>query len=121
MSVDQATAFKVFLSYAQDDIALVKEFVKHLTTLREQGLMTLWYDQYLEPGQDRAKEITHHLHAASIILLCTSSSFLASQSHARSELVQALERQKSKGVRVIPVLLRPCLLTKAPFDLDPLL
>jgi hypothetical protein len=66
-------------------------------------------------------EIDIHLHAAHIILLLISANFLASEYCVSREMMRALERHERGEAHVIPVLLRPVLITDAPFaKLQPL-
>ena len=79
MPIDQADAFEMFLSYAKEDKAFVEKLLAHLSSLRNQGLITVWHDQNISPGQERTKETNHHLTTAPIILLLISSDFMASR------------------------------------------
>lgn len=105
----------LFYSYAHEDEDLRDELAKHLKLLERQGILSSWHDRAIEPGQDWNKEISQQLLAAKIILLLVSADFLASDYIWGHELKVALERHQKGEVRVVPILLRPCDWTTAPF------
>jgi hypothetical protein len=96
----------LFYSYAQADTALRDELDKHLSSLRQGGLITQWYDRYMSAGTERADQTNQHLNTAHIILLLISSDFLASDYCYSQEMKRALARHWTGEARVIPVLLR---------------
>src|SRR5437879_11222322 len=94
-------AVSVFLSYAHEDEPLLKELLKHLSLLKQQGLISSWYDRQIVPGTNWADTIDDRLEQASIILLLVSSAFLASDYCSQVEVKRALERHKAGETRVI--------------------
>src|SRR5437660_5363862 len=70
-----------------------------------------WSDQQLLPGADFAQERKRALESATHILLLLSEDYLASEV-CYQEMLSALECQRNGKARVIPILLRPCLLPK---------
>lgn len=106
---------RVFLSYAQEDVKLRDELEKHLAGLRRSGHVLVWHDRMIGPGRDRSGAIDAQLEAADIILLLVSSSFLASDYCFEVEVAKALERHRNGQARIIPVLVRDCDWTGAPF------
>src|SRR5450755_1249077 len=105
----------MFLSYAHEDESLRSELEKHLSLLQRQGLVSTWQDRQITAGTDWAQEIDEHLNRASIILLLVSSDFLASDYCYGVEMQCALDRDKADQARVIPIMVRPCDKTGAPF------
>ena len=105
----------LFYSYAHEDEDLRDELAKHLKLLERQGILSSWHDRAIEPGQDWNQEISEQLLAAKIILLLVSANFLASDYIWGHELRVAIERHQHGEARVIPVILRPCDWTTAPF------
>jgi hypothetical protein len=59
--------------------------------------------------------ISQELERADIILLLVSPDFLASEYCYGTEMTRALQRHVAGEARVIPVVLRPCEWTQAPF------
>ncbi len=101
------TPIEVFCSYAHEDEALRKKLNKQLSTLRRQGLITLWHDRQINAGLLWADEIDVHLKSAQIILLLISSDFIDSDYCYGVEMEQALARHEAGVARVIPIILRP--------------
>jgi TIR domain len=109
------TPVEVFCSYAHEDEAWLHKLGKHLSLLKRQGLISLWYDRLISPGTDWAKSIDTHLETASVILLLVSADFFTSDYCYGIEMKRALERQKAGKAQVIPILVRPVDWKNAPF------
>lgn len=105
----------LFYSYAHEDERLRQKLERHLSLLRQQGLITEWHDHKIVPGTDWAHAIDAHLNSASVILLLISSHFLASDYCNGVEMRRALERHQANEACVIPILLRPVDWQRAPF------
>ncbi|GAC1378034.1 MAG: hypothetical protein NVS4B7_00230 [Ktedonobacteraceae bacterium] len=99
-------AIKVFISYTRKDEAFQDDLMKHLTSMRREGLIKLWYDHDTEAGENEKEEAKKHLDTAGIILLLVSPNYLRSDYHYDVEMQEALERHKTGKVRVIPIILR---------------
>ena len=109
------TPIEVFYSYAHEDESHLQRLCTHLTMLRRQGLISTWHERKIVPGTDWAQTIDTHLEQASIILLLVSPDFLASDYCYAIEMERALQRHNANEARVIPVILRPCDWSYAPF------
>jgi hypothetical protein len=107
---------KVFVSYSQEDLDLVTVLDRHLSALRREGLISLWIDREIGPGQEWREAIDQNINDAAIILLMISSSFIASEYCWDVELRHALERHAAGSARVIPVILRDCDWHHLPFS-----
>src|SRR5450755_2292645 len=115
------SAINVFISYAHEDEALLRQLETHLSPLKRQGLIATWYDRQLVAGTNWAGEIDAHLEQASIILLLVSADFLASNYCYEIEMTRALARHEAGQARVIPIALRSVDWKGAPFaHLQPL-
>ena len=106
---------KVFLSYAHEDEPLLRKLETHLSLLKRQGLISIWYDRQIVPGTNWAKAIDQRLEQASIILLLVSADFLASDYCYQVEMKRAMARHEPGEARVIPIVVRPCDWSHAPF------
>lgn len=106
---------KVFLSYSHEDEGHLQELQKHLSLLERQGLIQTWHDHQIDAGQDRRGKIDRRLESAGIVLLLVSPSFLASDDCWDVETKRALLRHEEGVARVVPVIVRPCDWTGAPF------
>ena len=112
---DSSTPVEVFYSYAHKDETFRNKLETHLSLLRRQGLITIWHDRHILPGNDWSQAIDEHLEQASVILLLISADFLASDYCYGLEMQRALERHQANEARVIPILLRPVDWNNAPF------
>jgi hypothetical protein len=106
---------KVFLSYAHEDIDLIDTLERHLAALRREGLVSLWIDREIGPGEEWRASIDDNIGDASIILLAITSSFIASEYCWDVELRHALARHEEGTARVIPLILRDCDWHNLPF------
>ncbi len=106
---------EVFYSYAQADEPLCKELEKHLSLLRQQGIITEWHHRKIVAGTEWQHAIDTHLMTASVILLLISADYLASDYCYGTEMQRALARHTTGDAYVIPVLLRPVDWQDAPF------
>src|SRR6266571_7124219 len=99
--------FEVFISYAHEDKELLKELQKHLSNLKQQNIITSWFDGDISPGTEWREQIIEHLNRAQIILLLISADFMASDFCSSIEMTQAIARHNADEARVIPIILRP--------------
>jgi len=100
--------------YSHQDEDLRKELEKHLATLRRYGVIDIWQDRRIGPGDEFDREISNQLESADIVLLLVSSDFLHSDYCYDIEVKRALERHAEGSTRVIPAILRPCDWQKTP-------
>lgn len=105
----------VFFSYSHKDEALRDQLEAHLSLLRNQGLIDVWYDRRIVAGDALDNAIFRELETADIILLLISSDFLNSTYCFAREMNRAMERHAAGTARVIPVILRHCDWQNAPF------
>jgi hypothetical protein len=106
---------EIFISYTHEDGSLLKELIKHLSMMKRDGLVKLWYDRDIDAGDEWEQDITQHLNSARVILLLVSSSFVASDYCYGVEVGRAMERQGAGEAIVIPIILRPADWKTAPF------
>lgn len=99
---------KLFFSYSHVDEKLRDRLEKHLKLLMREGLIEVWHDRRILPGDKFGDAISDELEAADIVLLLISADFIASEYCFSIEMKRALERDASGEARVIPVILRMC-------------
>lgn len=97
---------KMFVSYAKKDERLAQELLKHLAVLIRNKLITVWHPGKMVLNQNVAEETMKQFNLAYIILLLVSPDFLASEPYEKI-VSRAMERRKTEGTLVVPVLLRP--------------
>lgn len=106
---------EVFYSYSHKDEQLRDQLNAHLIVLKRQHVIDDWHDRRISAGQEWEGRIHEHVNSAKVILLLISSDFLASDYCYDIEMARALERHYSGEAIVIPVILRACDWTSAPF------
>jgi internalin A len=106
---------RVFCSYSHKDEDLRAELETHLKLLQRQGVISLWHDRRIPPGDEWKKQIDEELNRADIISLLVSSDFLASDYCYDIEVDRAMARHDANEARVIPVVVRDVAWHKAPF------
>lgn len=102
---------KLFISYSHKDENLVKEFISHLSPLKNNETITEWYDRRIETGEEFQNDIDNNLDNADIVCLMISNHFLSSKACLDEKNV-ALNLKSQKGIRVIPVIISPCAWTE---------
>jgi len=98
----------VFISYSHRDESWKDRLVRQLRVLQRQGLLDVWDDRRIGGGEDWRAEIDAAMARARVAVLLVSADFLSSDFILDEEVPRLLQRRKSEGVRVIPVIVRPC-------------
>lgn len=98
---------EIFISYAHEDEPLRQHLEKHLSTLKNQGIINVWHNRQIKAGEERNQIIDARLNAARIILLLISPDFMASTYCYGKEMEYAMKRHERKEACVIPIILRP--------------
>ena len=98
----------VFISYSHKDKKWKDDFVTQLGVLQEQGLLNLWHDRQIGAGEDWYEKIQEAMNAASVAVLLISAHSLTSKFILREEVKHLLQRRKAEGLRIFPIIIRPC-------------
>jgi len=99
---------KIFISYSHKDEEWKDKLTDHLKVLEMEGYCTLWDDRKIEMGDDWFPEIEKALKKAQIVIMMISDHFLTSNFIWKEEVPRILERRRKEGVRVIPIIVKPC-------------
>ncbi len=99
---------RVFISYSYEDEEWKDLLVTQLGVLQQQGILDLWDDRRIKAGEDWYQEIKEAINRASVAILMVSANFLTSKFILNEEVPRLLERQEKKGLRVLPVIVKPC-------------
>ena len=106
---------KLFISYAKDNrqkwLLPVRE---HLLGLHRVGVIELWEDSRIDPGEGWDETIAAALEAADIVVLLISSAFTASE-YCHREMARALERRAAGGAEVVWIYADHCDFDAQPF------
>ena len=97
-----------FISYTHADEALKDQFLQHLAPLRREGLISVWHDRMLKPGDHLDQIIQRELASSDLIILLVSAAFLNSEYCYEEEMQRAFARQRMGEAKVVAVILRPC-------------
>jgi hypothetical protein len=106
---------QVFISYSHSDEALRADLEKHLSLLKRQGLVDIWSDHCIRPGEAFGTAISAGLESSNIVLLLISVDFLNSDYCFSIEMTRAMEKHARGDAVVVPIILRPCDWHSAPF------
>jgi TIR domain len=106
----------VFVSYAHADERLKEQFLVHLAALKRQGLVGVWHDRMLKPGQHLDSAIEAKLAAANLVILLVSPDFINSDYCIEKEMQRAFARAKQGQCKVAAIILRPCQWREIPID-----
>ncbi|MBI5184231.1 MAG: toll/interleukin-1 receptor domain-containing protein [Nitrospinae bacterium] len=98
----------VFISYSHKDENWKDRLVLQLKTLEKQGYLNVWDDRRIHGGDDWLQEITKAMNSAKAAVLLISPDFLVSDFILTEEIPPLLEKRQKEGMRVIPLIVRPC-------------
>ena len=107
---------RVFISYSSTDARLKDDLLVRLKPMQAtQGLVDVWEDRCIIPGEDWDGVIRKELEIADVVLLMVSPKFLASNYINGVEVAAAVSRAKAGEALVIPIILEKCGYKHAPF------
>jgi len=104
----------VFLSYSHKDEDWKDRLRKQLKVLEQIGTFVVWDDRKIDAGETWYDEIRAAMDRAEVAVCMISADYLASDFCVKEEIPYLLRRRGEQGMRLLPVLLRPC-----PWDLVP--
>lgn len=95
---------KVFITYSHRDREAKGELVTRLSVMVQNGLIEIWHDNEILPGDRWSKALSNNLQTSDILLYLVSAASLASK-NCNEELTEAL---KKASLRIIPIILEAC-------------
>ena len=101
----------VFISYSHDDGEWLDRVRKSLKLLERKGLVDLWDDSAIKPGQKWREEIDKALGKSKVAVLLVSQNFAASDFILDEELPYILESAKRQSVLLLWIAV-----SSAPYD-----
>lgn len=99
----------IFISYAHADEADKDRLVSELSILQRKKLVKAWDDRQIDGGDEWRHEIFKAMDGCDLALLLVSRHFLASEFIQSDELTHLLKRRDSHNIRVVSLVLSPCL------------
>lgn len=112
--IPEKRPLKVFISYAHKDEAFKDELAIMLRSMERNGVIDAWQDRRIEPGEEWYEAIQTAMNECDLAILLVSKSFLASRFITSEEIPKLLQRRKQAGMRVVPVIIRPCMWDSEP-------
>ncbi|MEM7042238.1 MAG: TIR domain-containing protein [Pseudomonadota bacterium] len=105
---DDAPRPLIFISYSHEDDE-AKDFVaSHIGVLEQIGDVERWDDSRIGLGDTWSKEIDDKLQRCWVAILLISKDFLDSEFCMQKEVPVLLERRRSAGMMIAPILLADC-------------
>jgi len=99
---------KVFISYSHNDKVWKDQLLEPLRALERNGHFSVWVDDDIVAGDEFMDEIGEALDSSDAAVLLITNSFLNSEFIHGKELPRILKKHKRDGMRVFPLIVRPC-------------
>ena len=94
---------KIFVTYAHKNTKEKEELITHLAVMKQEGLISIWHDNEILPGDKWRDAIFDNLADSDLLLYLVSAYSLAS-GNCNKELAAALNVE----IKVIPIILENC-------------
>ncbi len=109
---------KIFISYSHKDEPFKNELDIILISLQRRGIVGTWQDRRIEPGSEWLDLITKVIEECEMAILLVSPDFIASRFIQEKGLAYLFQRRIIEGLRVVPIIVRPCLWQDEPVIKD---
>jgi tetratricopeptide (TPR) repeat protein len=108
MATTDSQPKRVFISYSHKDEDWKERLHTQLKVLELENQLTVWEDRQIAAGDNWNPSIEQAIHSAQVAVLLISADFLVSSFIRGEEVPRLLERRTKDGLRVIPLILKPC-------------
>ena len=108
------SALKLFISYSHEDEEFKDELLTMLAGLQQQDVIDVWQDRQIEEGDEWYQAIQNAINECDLAILLVSPHFIASRFIRDKELPHLLQRRRTQGLRVVPIIVRPCMWQSEP-------
>lgn len=113
-----STQLELMILYHQGDEALRQELETYLAPLKNNGIISIWHDAKILPGESVTDLMIQNLNSSRIIVPLLTANFFADQRIYEEFLPIAMNRYKSGEVKLAPIVMTPCDVESSPlFDL----
>ncbi len=99
---------KIFVSYSHADIKHMDRLLVHLAPLKSAADLEIWTDEQIAGGDAWAPAIDQAISSATLAIFLVTADFLNSDFITRKEVPSLLERRQKEGLRLYPILAKPC-------------
>ncbi len=107
---------KIFCSYSHKDEEIKDELEKHLSIYKRIGLIELWTDRKILPGENWSLRINDEIENSDVVLFLVSADFISSDYCFEVEVKKAIKQHEMGQSVVVPIILRECNWEGAPFE-----
>lgn len=114
--IDASPRRIVFISYAHADESHLDRLRIHLGPISQRVGVELWDDTRIEPGRRWREELDEAVDSAVAAILLVSADYLASEFVQQEELPRLVAAADYGSLRLVPVLVGPCVLDDNPLD-----
>jgi TIR domain len=104
----------VFVCYSHKDSRFLRRLQAHCAPLIRSGLVAVWSDQKLRPGEPWRDKIMQAIDSAQVAVLLLSANFYESEFISSVELPSMLMKRSTAGLTVIPVICNHCRFERDP-------
>lgn len=105
----QNVLLKLIVCYSKRDLVCKEEIEMHLSPLVRNGALSTWAMDRIAPGGVILAEFAEAVSEADVALILLSAALLDDASFQKRQISLLLRAQRESGLRLIPVLIRPCL------------
>jgi len=98
----------IFISCSHQDEEWKDRLLSQVKKLGAGGVISAWETGQVEIGDDWLKKFDAALKEADAVLLLISADYLTSNFIRNKEIPSLLEYSKKKGLKILPVIVRPC-------------
>ncbi len=99
---------KIFVSYSHADTKHMDRLLVHLAPLKSAADLEIWTDEQIAGGDAWAPAIDQAISNATLAIFLVTADFLNSDFITRKEVPSLLERRQKEGLRLYPILAKPC-------------
>ena len=99
---------KIFVSYSHADTKHMDRLLVHLAPLKSAADLEIWTDKQIGGGEAWAPAIERAVSSATLAIFLVTADFLNSDFITRKEVPSLLERREKEGLRLYPILAKPC-------------
>lgn len=99
---------RIFVSYSHADTKHMDRLLVHLAPLKSAADLEIWTDEQIAGGDAWAPAIDQAISDATLAIFLITADFLNSDFITRKEVPSLLERRQNEGLRLYPILAKPC-------------
>ena len=99
---------RIFVSYSHADTKHMDRLLVHLAPLKSAADLEIWTDEQIAGGDAWAPAIDQAISNATLAIFLVTADFLNSDFITRKEVPSLLERRQNEGLRLYPILAKPC-------------